>query len=81
MYSKTVYSEAGFALGDEVRTELIRREISLLQDDPGAIEQDQTAEIVADPTVEPGGCIVDVDACSIDAQIGSAIERMRAALG
>ncbi len=38
------------------------------------------AEVVADPTVERGGCIVDVGACRIDAQIGPAIERLRAVL-
>lgn len=39
-----------------------------------------TSEIVSDPAVEPGGCIVDVDACRVDAQITGAIERMRVAL-
>lgn len=39
------------------------------------------ADVVADPTVERGGCVVDVDACRIDAQIGPAIERLRATLG
>lgn len=37
--------------------------------------------IVADPDVERGGCLVDVGACRIDAQIGPAIERVRTALG
>jgi flagellar assembly protein FliH len=34
--------------------------------------------VVADPGVEPGGCVVDVGPCRIDAQIGPAIERLRA---
>ena len=36
--------------------------------------------MVADPTVEPGGCIVEIGACTIDAQISTAIERVREAL-
>lgn len=38
-------------------------------------------DIVADPGVEPGGCVVDVGECRIDAQIGTAIERLRVAAG
>lgn len=34
--------------------------------------------VVADPRVEAGGCIVDVDDCRIDAQLGPALERLRA---
>ncbi len=33
--------------------------------------------VVADARVEAGGCIVDVDDCRIDAQLGPAIERLR----
>lgn len=47
----------------------------------GTIRCPDAAEIVADPAVERGGCLVDVDACRIDAQLGPAIERLRAALG
>jgi flagellar assembly protein FliH len=36
--------------------------------------------IVADPSVERGGCVVDVGPCRIDAQLASAIGRMRATL-
>jgi len=36
--------------------------------------------ILADPSVEPGGCIVEIGACTIDAQIGTAVERVREAL-
>jgi flagellar assembly protein FliH len=52
----------------------------------GGISADDTIDwrsritIVVDPSIEPGGCVVDVGACRIDAQIGSAIERMRSAL-
>jgi flagellar assembly protein FliH len=46
-----------------------------------AVRWTADAEIVGDPSIEPGGCVVDVGACRVDAQIGTAIERMRAALG
>ncbi len=36
-------------------------------------------QVVGDRAVEPGGCIVDVGECRIDAQIGTAIERLRSA--
>ncbi|HVC24640.1 MAG TPA: FliH/SctL family protein, partial [Acidimicrobiales bacterium] len=36
--------------------------------------------VVADATVEPTGCVLEVGACRIDAQIGPALERVRAAL-
>lgn len=37
-------------------------------------------EVVADPGVEPGGCIVELGECRIDAQVGTALERLRDAL-
>ena len=36
--------------------------------------------LVADPSVEPAGCIVEIGACTIDAQIGPALERVREVL-
>lgn len=33
--------------------------------------------VMADASVEPGGCVVDVNGCRIDAQLGSALERLR----
>lgn len=36
--------------------------------------------VVADATVERGGCVVDVGPCRIDGQFGRAVERMRDAL-
>ncbi len=38
-------------------------------------------KVVADPTVEPTGCVVEAGACRIDAQIGPALERVRKLLG
>ena len=36
--------------------------------------------IVADPSIEPGGCILEVGQSRIDAQLGPALDRVRAAL-
>jgi flagellar assembly protein FliH len=36
--------------------------------------------VVADASVEPGGCIADCDATRVDAQLGAALERVRAVL-
>jgi flagellar biosynthesis/type III secretory pathway protein FliH len=38
------------------------------------------SSVVADRTIERGGCVVEVGACRIDAQLRTAIERMRDAL-
>jgi flagellar assembly protein FliH len=37
-------------------------------------------EVLADPTVEPGGCVVEAGPCRLDAQLGPALERVRAVL-
>ena len=37
-------------------------------------------EIVADQRVEAGGCVLEIGDCHVDAQIGTALERLRAAL-
>ena len=46
-----------------------------LHDAPG-----RSLTIVADETVEPGGCIVRVDDCEVDAQISTALRRLAAVL-
>lgn len=46
--------------------------------DPGRWTGD--VDVVADDGIEPGGCIVDVGSCRIDAQIASALDRMRSTL-
>ncbi len=38
---------------------------------------DRQVRVVADPAVEPGGCLVDAGACHIDTQIGPSIDRAR----
>ena len=36
--------------------------------------------VIADPAIEPGGCVLEVGDSRIDAQLGSALDRVRAAL-
>lgn len=36
-------------------------------------------QVLGDPAIEPGGCVLDVGECRIDVQVGAAIERLRAA--
>jgi len=45
----------------------------------GAAASDAVA-VIADPVIEPGGCILEVGDSRIDAQLGSALDRVRAAL-
>lgn len=51
IYDKTIYSEAGTALGDNTRTELVRREIAFTGTIP-ALAADGNAEIVAEYAVD-----------------------------
>ena len=50
-------------------------DLAALHDAPG-----RSLTIVADETIEPGGCIVRVEDCEVDAQIGTALRRLAAAL-
>jgi flagellar assembly protein FliH len=47
----------------------------------GDAAADSTLTVIADPAVEPGGCILEVGDSRIDAQLGPALDRVRAALG
>lgn len=38
------------------------------------------AEVVGDPAISPGGCVIDVGACRVDAQLSTAVQRLRDAL-
>lgn len=49
--------------------------------DVTALAADRSISIVADASVESGGCILDVGPCRIDAQVGPAVDRVRKALG
>jgi flagellar biosynthesis/type III secretory pathway protein FliH len=46
----------------------------------GKLPSGREMRIVADQRVERGGAIVEIGACTIDAQLGSALERVRKAL-
>jgi flagellar assembly protein FliH len=45
-----------------------------------AVLPGRRVKVVADPGIEPGGCVVDAGERRIDAQLGAAIERVRAVL-
>jgi flagellar assembly protein FliH len=47
----------------------------------GEVECGRELTVLADPSVETGGCIVEVGACRIDAQLSTALDRVRKALG
>ncbi|HEX6380041.1 MAG TPA: FliH/SctL family protein [Acidimicrobiia bacterium] len=50
-------------------------------DDVASLEAvSDPVSVIADPAVEPGGCILEVGHSRIDAQLGSALDRVRAAL-
>lgn len=46
----------------------------------GDADPSRRVTLVADPGVEAGGCVVDAGDCRVDAQLGSALARVRAAL-
>ena len=46
-----------------------------------ALVADRGVTVIPDAAVEPGGCLLDVGACRIDAQVGPALERVRKVLG
>lgn len=52
IYKGTIFSEAGAAYGDDTRTELVRREILVSEQDPPAIQLDNNVEIVAEYAVD-----------------------------
>ncbi len=50
-------------------------------DDLAALSPTATLELVADPAVERGGCLADVGDRTVDAQLSSALARVREVLG
>jgi flagellar assembly protein FliH len=48
--------------------------------DAALVGQESGVTIVPDPAIEPGGCILEVGDSRIDAQLGPALDRVRAAL-
>lgn len=49
--------------------------------DISTLAADRAVTVIADPAVERGGCVVAAGPCSIDAQIGPALQRVREVLG
>lgn len=49
-------------------------------DSLGTIECGRDLTIVADATIEPGGCVLEVGACRVDTQLSAALARVRKAL-
>lgn len=54
-------------------------DVAALGDEPFA-EAPAALTLIADPAVEPGGCILEVGDSRIDAQLGPALDRVRTAL-
>ena len=48
--------------------------------DPADLAPGRSLVVVADATMRPGDCVVDVNGCRIDARLDTAIERVRAVL-
>jgi flagellar assembly protein FliH len=49
-------------------------------EDAACVTAPESVRVLADPAVEPGGCVIEVGDCRIDAQLGPALARARAAL-
>jgi flagellar assembly protein FliH len=65
----------------EIRLRLNPEDASSAQADESLMSDlSPLVRIIADPTIERSGAVADAGSCRIDSQIGSAIERVRAAL-
>ena len=77
------------AKGPTTWSGLCARAIEVVHPDDARVARDVLAddhhwqnavEVVGDLRVEPGGCVLEGGECHIDAQIGPALDRVRAAL-
>jgi flagellar assembly protein FliH len=50
-------------------------------DDLGAVAPGRDIELVPDASVQLGGCVLEVGACRVDAQVGAALDRVRQTIG
>ncbi len=78
------------ALADEPARAALERALALAPDSPTVVARMHPSdvaladwdrpglEVVADHTVEPGGCIVEAGDTTVDAQLSGAVERLRA---
>ncbi|MBD3784479.1 MAG: hypothetical protein IE926_16285 [Micrococcales bacterium] len=70
--------------GASVLVRLNPEDVELLAgsaDDLASLAPTATLELVADPSVERGGCLADVGDRTVDAQLSSALARVREVLG
>lgn len=65
--------------GSPVTARMHPRDLQSLQE-VGDVTAGHDLQLVADPAVEPGGCVVDTAGRRIDAQLGPALERVAAVL-
>jgi flagellar assembly protein FliH len=70
-----------FAPKDGMVTAFLHPEDAETLGDPDSVLPGRALTVVADPSLTPGGCIVEVAGCRIDARIDDAIDRIRSLLG
>lgn len=49
----------------------------IIPEELAALAPDGELKVIADPRVEPGGCVLQAGSCHIDAQLGTALDRVR----
>jgi flagellar assembly protein FliH len=70
-----------FAPKDGMVTAFLHPEDAETLGDPDSVLPGRALTVVADPSLTPGGCIVEVAGCRIDARVDDAIDRIRSLLG
>jgi flagellar assembly protein FliH len=69
-----------FAPNGQVAIARLHPDDALLVGDLGSLDAGRQVTVVPDPTVEPGGCVVEAGETRIDAQVGPALARAKAVL-